>query len=291
MAARRRERSPGHDEVTPRRRATAQAEASPLRALAAARYAMILADVAQLKEDAAKKIDAPLISRIKEELRIEKIPTPLELSNASVVKEPWLLMLYAETHAVKECDLVDLHGESPAIIRGLRANLFKCYTTPEHPPNSWVTTMIESLVSHYTSMLGLYALVAPHDEAGRSMKLEASHVERLAHHLRKQRELARVIIMQLDENYARKNAGRAAAAVIHGARCLASHQFAPQDEWIYKKASSKVSTEWTPGGGAVDGGFDGGYRSSRGRGGRGGRGRGGRGRGGRPGAEHDAEAR
>ena len=55
-----------------------------------------------LEEEVAKlktKVDetvAPLAKRVMSELGITTLPTPIDLKNGQVLKEPWLLLLYAE---------------------------------------------------------------------------------------------------------------------------------------------------------------------------------------------------
>ncbi len=69
------------------------------------------------------------------ELGLSALPSPLELSNGQVIKEPFMLLAYCEKEAVKESDLTEIHGEESALIRGVRRNLLKVYSTPTHP---WV---------------------------------------------------------------------------------------------------------------------------------------------------------
>lgn len=254
-----------------------------------------------LEEEVAKlktKVDetvAPLAKRVMSELGITTLPTPIDLKNGQVLKEPWLLLLYAEAHALKELDMAEQHGESPAILRGLRTNLTRIYSTPEHPPNAWVTSILELILSHYANILDLYVLISPTDDGGRAAPLEAAHIERLITHTRKTRELARRLVAQLDEDYTRKNAGRSAAAVVHGARHLDVRHFAPQDEWIFKKAAAKVSSRddegsWRDRNGGRDGSEGHGRARGSSRWSRGGGGRG-RGRGRGRGARNDGDGR
>lgn len=183
--------------------------------------------------------------RILSELSItaDKTPTPLTLDNPQLLKEPYFILRYAEIHAITERDLLETHGEPAAIIRGIKNNLRKIYSTPEHPVSPWAINHCDTLVSHFSNMLQCYTLIAPTDDNGNAEDFEPAHVERLFRSTREIRLLARKVIELLDEDFSRKNAGRAAASVIHGARVLNNRMFAPQDEWIYKKASSKLGSK------------------------------------------------
>ena len=83
-----------------------------------------------------------LMAALLNELGTTASPTPLELSNGQVIKEPYMILAYAEKHALRSMDLEETHGEPPAILRGLKTNLLRVYTTPQHPPNTWVIMMI-----------------------------------------------------------------------------------------------------------------------------------------------------
>ena len=81
-------------------------------------------DALEAKVAALTKSSGTLLTvRAREELGIDAIPSPLELSNAQIIKEPWLFLLYAERHSLNESDLEEVHGEPPQLLRGLRASL------------------------------------------------------------------------------------------------------------------------------------------------------------------------
>lgn len=207
------------------------------------------------------------------ELGIEKVPQPLELSSPAIVKEPLLVLLYCEREGIKSRDLEEIHGDEAPLFRGVRRSLVRAYSTAAHQPNDWVLRMLDRLMGLMISMIRTYCLVLPISETGIPLAFEPADAVRLVKNVRENRRLARELIQQLDEDFAAKNAGRAAAAVIRGARNLHHDMFAPQDAWLFKKAASRISTA-----GAGD-------KESHGRDGReygrGGRGRGrGRGRGG-----------
>ena len=193
------------------------------------------------------------------------------MSNPQLIKEPYFLLAYAETHALKERDLKELHGEPAAIVRGIRTNLLHVYTTEAHPANGWLETVVDNLVSLYTQILRIFVLVAPLDDSGRSLPLEAADISRMISNTRELRQLARKSVQKLDVDFTLKNSGRAAAGVVSGARSLNTKLFSAEDAWIYKKAAGKAS------------GADGGRWDANGRGGRGGGGRGRGDRGGRGG--------
>ena len=224
-----------------------------------------------------------LANAILAELKLEDLPAPLTLRNPQVIKEPYFLLLYAERKALRECDLEEEHGDDPKILSGIYKNLTLAYSTQKHPLNGWQRSMITLLVGHYRTLLSGYTLIAPLDESGVAMSFEPAHVTRLVDFSRTPREAARRLIEQLDEDFTRKNAGRKAAALVSGARSLRMDLFAPQDAWIYKKASGKAEDTDTP---FDDGSFRGGRGGRGSRGGRGGRGaRGGRGKRPRDGGE------
>jgi len=186
------------------------------------------------------------------------------LSNPQLIKEPYFLLAYAETHALKERDLKELHGEPAAIVRGIRTNLLHVYTTEAHPANGWLETVVDNLVNLYTQILRIFVLVA-------SLPLETTDISRMISNTRELRQLARKSVQKLDVDFTLKNSGRAAAGVVSGARSLNTKLFSAEDAWIYKKAAGKATGD----GGRWD--ANGRRGGGRGRGDRGGRGRGGRG--------------
>lgn len=242
----------------------AEADASPRRAINSMRFSQLEQEVAALKASKGTL----LARRVLATLGLTELPAPVLLGNAQVVKEPYLLLVYAEKEALLQNDLRPRHGAPPAISLGLQASLRAAYSTTRHPVNDWASTQIDRLVDLLLQVLRTYTLIAPYDEHGRSLVLEPIHVDLLMENARSPRDTARDLIHRLDSDFAHKNAGRAASLVFEGTRALDTKLFAPQDAWLAKKAAGKSQTS--------DKDFD--DRRPDG-GGRGGAGRGGRGRG------------
>jgi hypothetical protein len=179
-----------------------------------------LVELEAREEKLAPALGTDLSKRVLADLKLTEIPSPLTFDNTQVIKEPYFLLLYAEECALKSLDLRPQHGVPAPIFQGISLNLRKTYTSARHPINSWYESMIMNLSRQLTVLLQTYCLIAPSDEAGRALPLEPSMVEQLMMNTKETRDLARDIIKKLDEDFTCKNAGRAAGAVLSGARHL-----------------------------------------------------------------------